>query len=203
MNRRTVCLGIGWLLVLGLGCGVATPRPQTETPGLVRTPTASPSPAAERTLPDLNLRSPAFAEGERIPRDYTCDGADRSPPLRWDPPPSGTRSLVLVVDDPDAPGGRFVHWVLYEIPPQRMELPEGLPAEPSLPGVGMQAYNDFGRVGYGGPCPPPGSTHRYRFTLYALSTVLNLPPGARYRDVEAMLPGHLLAVGHLTAQYGR
>ncbi|HXF69207.1 MAG TPA: YbhB/YbcL family Raf kinase inhibitor-like protein [Thermoflexus sp.] len=204
-------LGTGILLLFGVGCGVATPAFPRETP--THTPSWTVTPVLEREptstatpvggLPDLRLRSPAFAEGEIIPREYTCDGADRSPPLRWDPPPPGTRSLVLIMDDPDAPGGRFIHWVLYEIPPQRTELPEGLPVEPNIPGIGLQGYNDFGRIGYGGPCPPAGPAHRYRFTLYALQIILGFPPEARPSEVEAMLPGHILAIGRLTGRYGR
>lgn len=228
MCSRTVSVGFIGLLVLGLGCGVVTPTAPMETPGLVQTlpaptsppiptpapaptetppsllpPTPTPSPVSEGGLPDLNLRSSAFAEGENIPRDYTCDGADRSPPLRWDPSPPGTQSLVRIVDDPDAPRGRFVHWVLYAIPPDRTELPEGLSPQPSIEGVGRQGRNDFGRLGYGGPCPPPGPAHRYPFTLYALDVALELPPGARHGEVEAALSGHVLAVGRLTGRYGR
>ncbi|WP_376793287.1 YbhB/YbcL family Raf kinase inhibitor-like protein [Thermoflexus sp.] len=204
-------LWMGILLLFGVGCGVATPAFPRETPThtlswtvtpvLEREPTSTATPGG--SLPDLRLRSPAFAEGETIPREYTCDGADRSPPLRWDPPPPGTRSLALVMDDPDAPGGRFVHWTLYGIPPERTELPEGLPAHPALEGIGRQGRNDFRRIGYGGPCPPPGPPHRYRFTLYALDIPPELPPGASPTDVERALEGHILAVGRLTGRYGR
>lgn len=114
-------------------------------------PPPAPTPTAPR-FPDLGLGSPAFADGEAIPVRYTCDGADRSPP-------PGTRSLALVVDDPDAPRGRFVHWLLYRIPPERTALPEGVPTEPMGAGLGVQGRNDFGRIGYGGPCP-----HRGRLT---------------------------------------
>ena len=203
MRSQISARWIGLILVLSLGCGVASPGPRAETPVPVRTQPPTSSPVSESGLPDLNLRSPAFAEGERIPRDYTCDGADRSPPLRWDPPPPGTRSLVLVMDDPDAPMGRFIHWVLYAIPPDRTELPEGLPPQPSMEGIGIQGRNDFGRIGYGGPCPPPGPAHRYRFTLYALDTTLDLQPGTRPMEVEAALSGHVLAVGQLIGRYGR
>ncbi|MCS7251749.1 MAG: YbhB/YbcL family Raf kinase inhibitor-like protein [Anaerolineae bacterium] len=228
MCSRIVSAGFIGLLMLGLGCGVTPPAAPTETPGLVQTtpvptsppiptptpaptetpsslplPTPTPSPVSEGGPSDLNLRSPAFAEGEIIPREYTCDGADRSPPLRWDPSPPGTQSLVLIMDDPDAPRGRFVHWVLYAIPPDRTELTEGLPPQPSIEGVGRQGRNDFGRLGYGGPCPPSGPAHRYQFTLYALDVALELPPGARHGEVEAALSGHVLAVGRLTGRYGR
>lgn len=165
-------------------------------------PPPAPTPTAPR-FPDLGLGSPAFADGEAIPVRYTCDGADRSPPLRWGPPPPGTRSLALVVDDPDAPRGRFVHWLLYRIPPERTALPEGVPTEPMVAGLGVQGRNDFGRIGYGGPCPPPGPPHRYRFTLYALDIDPDLPPGASAAAVEQALQGHILAQGSLTGRYGR
>lgn len=203
MSGRMGARWVGLILVLGLGCGVAPPGPRAETPIPVRTSPPASSPASESGLPDLHLRSPAFAEGERIPRDHTCDGADRSPPLRWDPPPPGTRSLALIADDPDAPGGRFIHWVLYAIPPDRTELPEGIPQAPEVEGIGRQGRNDFGRIGYSGPCPPPGPAHRYRFALYALDVPLDLPPGARAAEVEAALSGHVLAVGRLMGRYGR
>lgn len=179
-------LAFGALILLGAGCRPTAP-----------TPTVGPG------LPDLALRSPAFAEGETIPTAYTCTGADRSPPLRWSAPPPGTRSLALIVDDPDAPGGRFIHWVLYRIPPSRTELPEGIPPDPTVADVGVQGRNDFGRLGYGGPCPPPGPPHRYRFTLYALDIEPDLPPGASAADLERQLSGHVLAVGRLMGRYGR
>lgn len=203
MRRCVVVLGMAWLLTLAFGCGVTAPGPQAQTPPAPPPSSPAGSSVSESGLPDLRLRSPAFAEGEAIPREYTCDGPDRSPPLRWEPPPPGARSLVLIVDDPDAPGGRFIHWVLYAIPPDRTELPEGIPQEPEVEGIGKQARNDFGRMGYGGPCPPPGSAHRYRFVLYALDIVPDLPPGASPAQVEQALQGHIQAVGRLTGRYGR
>jgi Raf kinase inhibitor-like YbhB/YbcL family protein len=120
------------------------------------------------------LRTNAFGSGEEIPAKYTCSGADVSPALSWSEPPANTQALALIVDDPDAPSGSFTHWVLYNLGPQEKELREGIPKTEQLPGGTLQGRNDFRRVGYGGPCPPPGKPHRYFFKLYALDTKLNL-----------------------------
>jgi Raf kinase inhibitor-like YbhB/YbcL family protein len=129
----------------------------------------------------FKLTSPAFKYGERIPKKYTCDDADISPPLQWTNMPTSTKSLVLIVEDPDAPMGVFTHWVLYGIPPNRSDLPENVPKSPVVEGVGIQGINDFGRVGYGGPCPPRGhKPHRYFFRLYAL----NDAPSIRQRATK-------------------
>jgi Raf kinase inhibitor-like YbhB/YbcL family protein len=149
------------------------------------------------------LQSNAWPAGGAIPREHTCDGADRSPPLSWTEPPSGTQSLALVVHDPDAPGGDFTHWVLFNLPAQLRELPPGFPPDPDLPDGERQGRNDFGRVGYAGPCPPPGPAHRYRFELSALDAPLPLGGGAPRAQVEAALRGHLLGRAQLTGTYGR
>ena len=111
----------------------------------------------------FELKSPAFAQGGDIPAKHTCDGADRSPALRWSDPPAGAREFALIADDPDTPGGTWVHWVIYGVPAAARELPEGVAARDTVPGVATQGGNDFRRVGYGGPCPPPGPAHRYSF----------------------------------------
>src|SRR5262245_31157818 len=128
----------------------------------------------------FKIYSPAFSDGGPIPRAHTCDAADLSPPLAWSGVPDGTQELALVVDDPDAPGKTWVHWVLYGILPSVTGLSAGLPRDPELktPIVARQGSNDFRRVGWGGPCPPPGPAHRYFFTLYALSQPAKVPPGA-------------------------
>ncbi len=149
------------------------------------------------------LRSDAFASGSSIPREYTCDGADRSPPLAWDPAPQGTRSLALIMHDPDAPRGDFTHWVLFDLSPEPTSLPAGLAAEGQLPSGARQGRNDFGKLGYGGPCPPPGAPHRYLFHLSALDVTLNLPAGATRQQVEQALRGHVLAEAELMGRYGR
>jgi Raf kinase inhibitor-like YbhB/YbcL family protein len=149
------------------------------------------------------LSTSAFADGGGIPRDHSCDGADVSPALSWSSPPDGTVSLALVVDDPDAPGRTWVHWVVYNISPDQRELPEGVEAMATLPSGARQGTNDFGRIGYGGPCPPPGSAHRYFFRLYALDTTVELPPGAKRRALDAAMKGHVLASSELVGRYQR
>ncbi len=151
----------------------------------------------------LSISSQAFQEGESIPARYTCEGDDVSPPLRWDEPSQGTRSLALIMDDPDAPVGVFTHWVILNIPPDSRGLPEALATEAELPGGARQGKNDFGRTGYGGPCPPPGRPHRYRFTLYALDQPLELKAGASKKQVLEAMSGHILAQGQLTGTYQR
>ncbi|HXF95536.1 MAG TPA: YbhB/YbcL family Raf kinase inhibitor-like protein [Gemmatimonadales bacterium] len=153
----------------------------------------------------LALASPAFAEGATIPREYTCDGPDHSPPLAWSGAPAGTRSFTLICDDPDAPGKTWVHWVLYDLPATITRLPENVPKTETLTQLGgaRQGMTDFRRVGYGGPCPPPGKPHRYFFKLYALDTTLGLKPGATKSDVEKGMQGHVLAQAQLMGTYGR
>lgn len=151
----------------------------------------------------ITLTSPAFAHGDVIPQEHTCDGADLSPELAWSGMPAGTASLALVCDDPDAPGGTWVHWVLYDIPADAAGLPEGLPGDAELAAGGVQGENDFGRLGYGGPCPPAGAPHRYFFRLYALDTKLGLAAGASKQEVVDAMEGHVLAQGELMGTYQR
>jgi Raf kinase inhibitor-like YbhB/YbcL family protein len=148
------------------------------------------------------ITSPAFAEGHPIPAVYTCDGKDMSPPLAWTDPPAGTKSLALIADDPDAPGKTWVHWVLYSIPATSRQLPEAFPRDRELADGTRQGLTDFGRPGYGGPCPPSG-THHYHFKLYALDTELSLEPGATKPQVEAAMKGHVLAQTQLIGTYRR
>ncbi len=118
----------------------------------------------------LQISSAAFSAGETIPKKFTCDGPDVSPHLKWNDPPANTQGIALVMDDPDAPAGTWVHWVLYDVPADARELPEGVPKQEQLSSGARQGRNDFGKIGYGGPCPPPGKPHRYFFKLYALDT---------------------------------
>ena len=147
----------------------------------------------------MQLTSTAFAEGGTVPKEYTGDGTDRSPPLRWSGAPAGAKSFALIADDPDAPRGTWVHWVLFNLPPETTELPEGVKA----PSGAIQGKNDFGNIGYGGPAPPRGKPHRYYFKLYALDSMLNLPEGATKQQTEAATKGHILAEGQLMGKYGR
>lgn len=150
-------------------------------------------------LPDLQITSSSIKSGELIPSRYTCSGEDRSPALAWQAAPEGTKSLALLVEDPDAPGGTFVHWVMYNMPPGLTELKEGLAKEASLLDQGTQGKNDFGRTGYNGPCPPRGSTHHYYFHLYALDIDAQLKAGLDGRALRKQIDGHILAEGTFVA----
>jgi len=151
----------------------------------------------------LELTSTAFAAGTSIPVKYTCDGENISPPLAWGEPPPQTRSLALIVDDPDAPIGVFTHWVIFNIPPHIRSLAEALPAQERLENGAVQGKNGFGKLGYAGPCPPRGSPHHYRFTIYALDAVLDLKPGASKKDLLKAMEEHILAQGQLIGIYQR
>jgi hypothetical protein len=148
------------------------------------------------------LASSAFKDGGPIPPAYTCEGRDVSPPLSWTEPPPETKSLALIADDPDAPGKTWVHWVAYNLPPALRRLSEAVPTDDELPDGTRQGLTDFGRTGYGGPCPPSG-THRYFFKLYALGTVLDLGPGATKHQLERAMNGHVLGEARLMGTYRR
>lgn len=145
----------------------------------------------------MNIQSPAFSHNGAIPPKYTCDGDDVSPPLLISGAPKNAKSLALIADDPDAPRGTWVHWVAWNIPPETMEIAEG-----ALPADARDGVTDFGRAGYGGPCPPSG-THRYFFKLYALDTMLNLSATATKTDLEGAMRGHILAETQLVGTYCR
>ena len=151
----------------------------------------------------LQIISTAFSAGEAIPKKFTCDGPDVSPKLTWNEPPAKTKSFALIMDDPDAPVGTWVHWVLYDLPADTGELPEGVARQEQLASGARQGRNDFGKIGYGGPCPPPGKPHRYFFKLSALDTKLNLKSGATKADLERAMKGHILAQAELIGRYGR
>ncbi len=177
--------GFGWLAVIGVllllaGCQGST-TPATEGGNEM----------------SITMTSNAFKEGEKIPRLYTCDDQNVSLPLAWTRIPTNTVSLALIMDDPDAPAGTWVHWVLYNLPPKLSGLEQG------KNGGGVEGKNDFGKTGYGGPCPPRGSTHRYFVRLYALDKMLELKTGASKAQVESAMGGHILAQGQLMGRYGR
>lgn len=150
----------------------------------------------------MRIESSAFPDGGAIPRQFTCDGRDASPSLSWSGAPPGAKSLALICDDPDAPAGVWVHWVLFDLPPATANLPEAVPTTPKLASGGVQGKNDFGNIGYGGPCPP-GGTHRYEFKLYALDTDIKLPAGATKAQLVKAMEGHVLAEAKLTGKYTR
>ncbi len=152
----------------------------------------------------IQLTSAAFPAGGRIPKRHTCEADDLSPPLAWEGAPPRTKAFVLLCDDPDAPGKTWVHWVLYDLPGETRSLVEGIPAMDSLPGGGKQGRNDFGRIGYGGPCPPKGhGTHHYSFRIHALDEPLRIPSGAKKAEIERAMAGHVLAQGELVGTYSR
>jgi Raf kinase inhibitor-like YbhB/YbcL family protein len=157
-------------------------------------------------MSEFKLSSAAFAANQPIPKKYSSEANDVSPPLQWDGAPPGTKSFVLICDDPDAPVGTFTHWVLYGVPGSASALPEGIAKQEVVVAVGgaRQGVNDFGRIGWGGPCPPRGhGAHHYHFKLYALDSGLDLPPKAMQAKIEAEMKGHVLAQAELVGTYER
>ena len=185
---RSVCSFPTWLLVVLIsGCGLTAGAAAQERGGAMA----------------FQVQSSAFKAGSEIPQKFTCQGSDISPALSWSGAPAGTKSFALIADDPDAPAGTWVHWVLYDLPASTTQLAENVPKTEKGPGGGTQGMNDFKKSGYGGPCPPPGNAHRYFFKLYALDTSLNLKPGASKADLEKAMKGHILAQAELMGTYKR
>jgi Raf kinase inhibitor-like YbhB/YbcL family protein len=151
----------------------------------------------------MTLRSEVFQEGGNIPAKFTCDGDDMSPPLNWGGMPPNTGSFALIADDPDAPRGVFTHWVLFDLNANTHKLGEGVPPVPQLPDGAIQGRNSFGKIGYGGPCPPQGQPHHYVFTVYALDVMLHLTPGESKERVLAAMQRHILDQGQLIGVYQR
>jgi len=190
--RKTLLLTLAALLVLGVACKrVETQVEKAETG------------RKEVEAMALQIESSAFEDGATIPKKYTCDGDDRSPALSWTGVPDGTKSFALICDDPDAPMGTWVHWVLWDLPPDTVSLLEGVPADSQLAVGAKQGLNSWPRVGYGGPCPPPGKPHRYYFKLYALDAELNLPSSTNKAALEKAMKGHILAEAQVMGKYGR
>lgn len=155
-----------------------------------------------KIMNSIKVESAAFKHMQPIPSQYTCDGADISPPLSWSNVPPAAKSIALIADDPDAPAGTWVHWVVYDLPPAADSLQEDVPKIDTLPEGGIQGRNDFHRIGWNGPCPP-GGTHRYFFKVYALDTILNLPAGKTKQEIEKAMKGHILAKGEIVGKYTR
>ena len=151
----------------------------------------------------FSISSSSFSQGEEIPRKFTCDGADVSPELSWTDAPAGTQSFALISDDPDAPVGTWTHWVLFDLPANISSLPENISKVDELPNKARQGRNDFRKIGYNGPCPPPGKPHRYFFKLYALGTKLGLKTGASKQQVEQAMEGHILGRTEWMGKYQR
>jgi Raf kinase inhibitor-like YbhB/YbcL family protein len=182
-------LALAAMLTLLVACAGAAATPEPATPTF---------PAATAAQEPFTLRISAFPNAGAIPLRYSCDGADISPALSWTSPPPGTATFALIMDDPDAPGGTWDHWTVFNIPASTLELPEGEPT-----GGGVPGSNSWGETGYGGPCPPSGPAHVYRVFLYALDRSLDLPAGASKREVLDAAAGHILAESLLTGSYGR
>jgi hypothetical protein len=151
----------------------------------------------------FELKTTAFAYGGEIPAKYTCSGADLSPALNWNGVSRAARSLALIANDPDAPGGTWTHWLIWNIPTHLTELPEGMPKQEILENGARQGRNDFNRIGYGGPCPPPGKAHRYFFKLYALDIALDLKAGASRSELERAMNGRVLSQSEWMGTYRR
>ncbi len=150
----------------------------------------------------ITVTSTAFKDGEMIPSRYTCDGANISPQIAWTNIPHDTKSIAIISDDPDAPVGTWVHWIVYDIPPDVTELQENCPPDKILKNGAKQGITDFKRIGYGGPCPPSG-THRYFFKAYALDILLNAQPGLTKANLLKAMDGHIIAKGQLIGKYER
>ena len=216
MIRHTILLSLGLLAgLVAIGCGEGE-APDTEVEqAAARSPAAGMGEKDVAAAPTaslaITLTSPTLGEGGAIPKTSTCDGGDVSPRLTWKGEPDGTVTLALILDDPDAPGGDFVHWVMYDIPPNTdLSVPQGegdiwANADKSRLALGgiRQLRNGFGGFGYSGPCPPAGEAHRYIFKLYALDTEIQLEREATKEDLLAAMDGHILAQGQLVGTYAR
>ena len=187
--RGKLLAGISIAILIAIGA-IAIYLASTQKPEKIQAPT-------------FHLTSSAFENGEKIPVKYTCDGLDLSPPLKWEGYPPETKSFALIVEDPDAPGGTFTHWIIYNIPAEVNKLEEGIEPAEKLPSGAMQGINDFRKIGYGGPCPPPGKPHRYVFKLYALDSPLDLKPAASKDALLEAMKGHILAEATLMGIYSR
>ncbi len=191
--------------VVAIGAGVGgyltLQFSQQQPPSSAITPSSLSPTGPGLTAVNFSLLSNAFGNGERIPVQFTCEGQDVSPPLFWSGAPPATKTFALIMDDPDAPGGGFTHWVLYNIPKAATGLPTGVKKEAAIEDLGFQGSNDFGKVGYNGPCPPPGPPHRYRFRIYALDASFGR---VVTRDtVLRAIENHSLGMAKLVGIYGR
>jgi Raf kinase inhibitor-like YbhB/YbcL family protein len=202
--KRITVLAPGGLLAIALLVAACDGTAEAPTDG----EDAGETPVGETPAGDgdgqFTLSAVDFADGEAIPTQFTCDGDDTSPALTWSGAPGGTAAFALIVDDPDAPTEQpFIHFVVYDLPGGETGLEAGIPVPAQPDAGGSQGRNDFGRTGWGGPCPPAGETHEYVFTLYALDQALGLAPGATKDEVLAAAEGHVLGEAVLTGTYGR
>jgi Raf kinase inhibitor-like YbhB/YbcL family protein len=191
MRMTSAILTLALATLVLLGCAKA-PQPAAPQPTTIQ----------KDNQMGFKLTSTSFKEGQPIPRQHTCDGVNVSPALEWSGAPQGAKTFAIICDDPDAPSGTWVHWVLYNLPADRIGLVENVPTTEKVPGDGLQGTNDFRKIGYGGPCPPSG-THHYFFKLYALDAELPLKPGATKAEVLKAMEGHTLAQTQLMGTYKR
>src|SRR2546426_12804299 len=191
MQRRFASFAFSFFATLLFACA-SPPQPVEQHPAA--------TPQDEKA--EFKVTSTAFNEGQPIPKQYTCDGVNISPPLEWSGVPKTAKTIAIVCDDPDAPGGTWVHWMLYNLPADNIGLVENLPATETLKAGGFQGKNDFSKTGYGGPCPPSG-THRYFFKIYALDSELPLKAGATKEELMKAMEGHIVLQGQLVATYRR
>lgn len=209
VNKFILIAFVAILLVFCSGCTQPSPTVASPTataspvPSLSPTVSASPVTTVAPSSGQFTVSSAAFKAGETLPAKYTADSADISPPLTWSGAPAGTLSFAVIADDPDAPGGAFTHWVIFNVPGNATGLQEGMPKLPIIPDLTIQGMNDFGGIGYGGPAPPPGSTHHYRFTVYALDNKIDrITAGATADELKSQMQGHILAQDTLTGLFG-
>jgi Raf kinase inhibitor-like YbhB/YbcL family protein len=188
--------------LLGLLC-----RTAAVLPPLILVVLALVLPAAVRgqqpSSSKIELKTTSFSPGGFIPKRFTCEAADLSPALTWTDPPAGTQSFAIIEDDPDAPSGTFVHWLVYDVPAAYRRLSEGMSGNDQMPDGLRQGTNDFSRTGYSGPCPPPGRPHRYFIRLYALDAKTNLHPAATRKELDSAMQGHILAQAELMGRFQR
>lgn len=199
MRHRLFAFATSALATLIVACSSSSSSPAaTRSAAVTPLATAANTSQPAATSAAMTLTSTAFADGASIPVDFSCDGANASPPLAWTGTPAATRAFALLMEDPDAPSGTFVHWVLYDLA-SGSSLPAAVPATTS---IATQGLNSAGRSGYTGPCPPRGSTHPYRFSIFALDAPTGLPAGAKASDARAAIQGHVLATATLTGTFG-
>lgn len=201
--NRGAAIPTGWVCLIVLAGLVAACS--GSVPPTAESASQAPAVQSDEAKGDdtMELMSTAFAYGEAIPVQYTCDGANYSPPLAWSNVPAGAQSLALICDDPDAPGRTWVHWVIYNLSPLHSGLPEGVAAKETVLDGAVQGSNDFKKIGYGGPCPPRGAPHRYFFKLYALDAKLALGPRATKQQTLQAMEGHIVAQVELMGTYKR
>jgi Raf kinase inhibitor-like YbhB/YbcL family protein len=191
MRNSSIITGCAFLMLASLSCARRPP---------IAPPRATSTPKEEK--PEIKLASTAFKEGQPIPPTYTCDGVNVSPPLEWSGVPKTAKTLSVICDDPDASPDTWVHWVLYNLPSDNIGMVESMPATEKLSAGGFQGTNDFGKIGYGGPCPPSG-THHYYFKIFALDGELPLRAGATKAELLKAMEGHILLQGQLMGTYKR